>query len=261
MDWIRLILLLLLYVRYTQSTTSHGNQGFNCSFEDGFCSWTQREGDGPNWLLGAGSTAVSRVTGPGADRFGNETGMFLYCAVSGDDTPIIDSPVVEVNEEDGVDLCLSFWYSMYGRYIGGLEVYTYTATNATNGTVKVFSARGPQTGRRGWLHGLVDIRDVTSDMRLYFQGLSGVNRAIVAIDDINLQTGVCERDTSFNCNFEEGSLCGWVKPPTGSDDTDWLLQRGATYTPKTGPIVDHTTGSTYVLYTVTMLYIHSGKFT
>ncbi|XP_038052763.1 MAM and LDL-receptor class A domain-containing protein 2-like [Patiria miniata] len=176
--------------------------------------------------------------------------MFLYFATyPGDDTPIIDSPVVEVNEEDGVDLCLSFWYSMYGRYIGGLEGYTY---NATNGTVKVFSARGPQTGSRGWLHGLVDIRDVTSDMRLYFQGISSEYldeytddpvHAIVAIDDINLQTGVCERDTSFNCNFEEGSLCGWVKPPTGSDDTDWLLQRGATYTASTGPIVDHTTGT------------------
>ncbi|XP_038052764.1 MAM and LDL-receptor class A domain-containing protein 1-like [Patiria miniata] len=218
------------------------NRPFNCSFEDGYCGWTQREGDGDNWLLGAGSTPSSE-TGPDVDHtLGDETGRYLYFKVSTRNAkPIIDSPVVEVDTEDGVDFCFSFWYSMYGRYIGVLQAYAY------NSTMEVFGARGGQTGRRGWLHGLVDIGSVTSHVSFYFKATSnGGLHGDIAIDDINLRMGLCERDTNFNCTFEEGSLCGWVQ--SQNDDTNWLLEIGDTVTAGTGPESDHTTGSGSYLY-------------
>ncbi|XP_038052761.1 MAM and LDL-receptor class A domain-containing protein 1-like [Patiria miniata] len=223
-----------------------GNQAFNCTFEDGYCGWTQREGDGDNWIMDRASTKITS-TGPDFDHtLGDNTGRYMYFSPSQFMyTPIFESPVVEVNGENGLDLCFSFWYNMNGRYIGTLEVYSYNATGSssnTSGSVKVFSASGPQTGRRGWLHGLVDIRDVNSNIRFYFRGVPlGTRNGDIAFDDVSLQRGLCEKDTNFNCTFEEGSLCGWVR--SDEDDKHWQLQRGATDTANTGPDFDHTTGT------------------
>ena len=45
--------------------------------------------------------------------------------------------------------------------------------------------------------------------------------------------------TSFDCNFERG-FCGWMQE--SGDQGNWMVERGPTEAPETGPEYDHTIG-------------------
>ncbi|XP_041460947.1 MAM and LDL-receptor class A domain-containing protein 1-like [Lytechinus variegatus] len=77
--------------------------------------------------------------------------------------------------------------------------------------------------------------------RLVFEASVGNNKETgdIAIDDVDFRSGRCGHDLS--CDFE-GSQCLWENTQYG-DYSDWLRLAGATSTWRTGPSVDHTTGT------------------
>ena len=93
-----------------------------CTFENGIdCGFSQDTTDNFNWTLHNGYTA-SAVTGPQFDHtYGNATGHYMYIESSsmrnGDDARLM-SPI----HRDNSSVCLSFYYSMYGRTVGTLRV-------------------------------------------------------------------------------------------------------------------------------------------
>ncbi len=46
------------------------------------------------------------------------------------------------------------------------------------------------------------------------------------------------------CSFEDDKICGFVQDNT-TDDLDWVRNKGATPSSRTGPSVDHTCFSEY----------------
>lgn len=45
------------------------------------------------------------------------------------------------------------------------------------------------------------------------------------------------------CTFEESHICGYTQDTTDTNNFDWKRGSGATITPGTGPVADHTLGS------------------
>ena len=73
-----------------------------------------------------------------------------------------------------------------------------------------------------------------------------------AIDDITLRKGQCDSkpselppsdkppvETKLSCDFEDGSLCGWIQKY--DDDGKWILSSGVGLNNSFGPVNDHTT--------------------
>ena len=62
-----------------------------------------------------------------------------------------------------------------------------------------------------------------------------------------------------SCTFED-DYCykGW-RNPTGSDNTDWIRQRGAPQSFQTGPKVDHTTGAGSVSQMIFFMHVKMHK--
>ena len=48
---------------------------------------------------------------------------------------------------------------------------------------------------------------------------------------------------SGNCDFEQDGFCEWRQVYDGSDDFDWTIHSGLTPSIRTGPFMDHTTGT------------------
>ena len=98
----------------------------DCTFEDGLCGWTNAPDgimDEFDWLIGLGSTP-SIGTGPSVDQTtGTPAGRYLYIEAS----DILNKPskakLISENYNPG-QYCMSFWYHLYGRDIGTLNIWT-----------------------------------------------------------------------------------------------------------------------------------------
>jgi hypothetical protein len=76
--------------------------------------------------------------------------------------------------------------------------------------------------------------------QIAFEGIRGRSYlGDIAIDDVSIKDGACPAPGS--CNFET-DFCTWTNIMTG-DDFDWLRNKGATGSARTGPSVDHTVGN------------------
>ncbi|XP_071486324.1 MAM and LDL-receptor class A domain-containing protein 1-like [Diadema antillarum] len=73
----------------------------------------------------------------------------------------------------------------------------------------------------------------------------------IAVDEIDYRDGVC--DDSVSCDFER-DMCLWRNTPYG-DNFDWIRQSGGTPSTGTGPLADHTLGTSLGFY----MYIESSS--
>ncbi|XP_071956933.1 MAM and LDL-receptor class A domain-containing protein 1-like [Antedon mediterranea] len=208
-----------------------------CDFENGDCGYTQDSTDDFDWTLHSGGTP-SQGTGPATDHtYYTKYGHYMYAEMSSPrqfrDVARLDSPVYP--KTDGK--CLQFWYHMYGQDIGTINVY-----RRVSGTYTKLWSDG-WTGIDEW-H-VVEVTVISSnDYQIVFEAIRGNNfQGDIAIDDIVKLDGEC---LPFgDCNFETGSLCTWKNAEAKYDDFDWERMHGSTLSGSTGPIVDHTLGSSY----------------
>lgn len=221
------------------------NQGLcpgspTCDFEDGMCGYTQDVSDQFNWILHSSGT-TSTGTGPTSDHtYGTRQGHYVYIESSAPrrrgDKARIDSPSYPATT--GTGSCLTFWYSMYGRNIGALNLYLRQGTSSQLRT-PIWTMSGNQGNK--WRVAQTTINSALA-FRLTFEGVVGNGYAgDIAIDDVQLANGACAPPGS--CDFES-NLCSWTNLQ-GNDTFDWQRATGSTPSYGTGPRTDHTLQTVY----------------
>ncbi|CAF1942585.1 unnamed protein product [Rotaria magnacalcarata] len=102
-----------------------------CTFEEDFCNWINEQNgvfDDFDWLLNSGATP-SAETGPSIDHtLGTPSGTYSYIVAN--DIFNKSAKVWLISEHyDAGSHCLLFWYRLYGKDIGSLNVYTRIGTS------------------------------------------------------------------------------------------------------------------------------------
>ncbi|XP_076116199.1 MAM and LDL-receptor class A domain-containing protein 1-like isoform X1 [Mytilus galloprovincialis] len=210
----------------------------NCDFESSdICQFEQDSSDDFDWTRQTGETS-SVDTGPTNDhtyKMENK-GFFMFIETSSPRaTGDIARLMTPEQPSPSSDLCVQFWYHMYGQTISKLNVYLKQKKNLGN---SIWSKTGDQ-GKK-WLLGEIEVPANFGAFHIVFEGVVGSDyHGDIAIDDIHMKQGGCYSGKSGNCTFESG-LCSWTNAVGSNDDFDWSVGMGGTQRKDASPFVDHT---------------------
>ncbi|CAI9725294.1 and LDL-receptor class A domain-containing 2-like [Octopus vulgaris] len=220
-------------------STFKPNSKFDCSFENGFCSWGQSKNDIFNWTLQQGPTDSSG-TGPNVDHtYGSKKGHYIYIESSyprkRGDTAILTSASFSKN----INYTLEFYYHMYGSTIGGLNV-TMTLDGQQQSQL-LWSQRRSQA--RAWIKAELSIPPQNVPFAISLVGIIGWSvYGDIAIDDIRVFTTE-QTEAPLNCTFEASGICKFSTPSNGN--YRWKKHTGIARYPSHAPSFDHTSGTPY----------------
>lgn len=253
-----------------------------CQFEDTtspMCYWTNSKSDDFDWIIGSGGTP-SQGTGPRFDHTRNSiTGKYAYLESSGKRFNQKARFVSPIYRQAGSTCSFSFYYHMFGRNTGSLNVYI-----SKGGTEIPLWSHNGNLGDK-WNQAMVFLPTCSSQFQMIIEGTVGNGwQGDIAIDDLrfdnceypkplvtpcqsnqfrcnsghcvsnnvkcDFQTDCCDGSDETlqtcspnayqRCNFERnGDLCGWMQ--MSDDQFDWSQQQGSTFSVNTGPGFDHTT--------------------
>lgn len=174
------------YCRDTNATTPT-----KCDFESpDLCWWEQDPLHDFDWTRHNFETPSLHIgTGPTHDHTlgaGND-GHYLYIEASGrlvNDTARIISPLYKSSlTESG---CFSFWYHMFGIWIGSLNVYF--KQEDTEKRDLIFTKSGNQGNR--WFHGISELPKANASFQIIIEGVRGnTYESDIAIDDVAILHG------------------------------------------------------------------------
>lgn len=165
-----------------------------CGFEDdNICGFTQvNETDNFDWTRAKGNTP-SADTGPEADHTcKSEEGHFMHLEASAKGrghTAVLKSPTYKSFTAQ----CVQFYYHMYGRHMGTLNVYTQSASESD--PQAVWRAYGNQGNV--WIKARLSIplNLAKSGYHVVFEGSTETGyQGDMAIDDITVDDGECPID-------------------------------------------------------------------
>ncbi|KAL5006374.1 hypothetical protein ScPMuIL_015180 [Solemya velum] len=217
----------------TLPATTAVPSAFDCTFETGYCRWTQSTDDDFDWTRFQGPSP-SDDTGPSVDHtLGTAQGYYLYIDASpprrvNDTARLVSSAVLSANPQ-----CLHFWYHMYGPHVNTLSVIL--RVNSTYG-LPVWTRVG--TYDSAWHIANVNIQN-NDTYNMVFEAVRGTDyKGDIALDDIHVTDGPCAADTSL-CTFEDSNICGYTQPT----QLKWIRRYQWTPTHNTGPGADHTYGT------------------
>lgn len=211
-------------------------KGF-CTFEAGFCTWTnQDENDDFDWKLGRGSQNI--FTGPARDfsSFDNNeiSGGYVYIDANyprrPGDVALLLSPSLNPTS-DNLPLCLKFAIHMFGNGVGSLRVKIRYAGGEETIPDQLLWEMSGESGNN-WHVAQVPISSPVLSYQIVFEGEVGLNSlGIIAIDNIAFIEGNCPvlpqtaSKGNGDCTFDE-NMCSWTNPNQYSkvDDFDWLRQ-------------------------------------
>lgn len=212
---------------------------YTCNFTYDKCNWKDDSTGQFNWTRHQGNTG-SVDTGPSMDHTTGGSGWYVYIETSwprkANDTARLISDMIPSTSQ----MCLQFWYHMYGDHIGDLTVYLSSGTTKT----VLWKKSGTQGPR--WRHATVDVTSA-SKFKLILEGVAGSSyKGDIALDDLSLDDGTCP--PAAECTFEDPNLCGWTNMK--GDNFDWTRDNAGTGTYGTGPSNDHTYGTAagYYMY-------------
>ncbi|XP_066502418.1 enteropeptidase [Hoplias malabaricus] len=157
----------------------------NCSFEEGFCFWRQEPDDDGDWVRIAGSS-FPPLTGPSFDHtLGNQSGFYIVTPSSpGNWLKIFRIYSLPLAAGPG-EVCLSFWYHMYGADVFRLMVMTERGSLSS----VIFQKDGNYGDN--WNYGQITV-NTTDEQRIVFEARkNGGLRNDVALDDIVMKSGAC----------------------------------------------------------------------
>nr|XP_054757452.1 MAM and LDL-receptor class A domain-containing protein 1-like [Lytechinus pictus] len=169
---------------------------WDCTFEGGTtCTWTQGTNDDFDWTIQNGSTPTIG-TGPSADHT-TQTPYGKYAlidAMSGN-----EEDVARLYSDDlpiGTQMCLTFWYHMYGAHVGSLNVGYGNTDGNEEGTV-IWTKSGTQG--YDWILGRVAIIARETNPKVYIEGVAAAGyQGDIAIDDIIMVYGSCPALCQFD---------------------------------------------------------------
>ncbi|XP_063774936.1 LOW QUALITY PROTEIN: MAM domain-containing glycosylphosphatidylinositol anchor protein 1 [Pseudophryne corroboree] len=188
-------------IRYKEPINYRNPSDNTCRFDDEkLCGFVQDKDDNFDWIRQSKLTeSVKRTanTGPEMDHSGKPEGFYMFIEASkprrlGDKARLI-SPMYNVTTKfpsHKVSYCVSFYYHMYGRHIGYLNmVLRVMNIGTTNSTV--WSKNG-NLGNR-WQHASVHISP-SGPFQVVFECIIGPNvEGDVAIDDVTIKKGDCPK--------------------------------------------------------------------
>ncbi|XP_033751996.1 MAM and LDL-receptor class A domain-containing protein 1-like [Pecten maximus] len=163
-----------------------GGSNFSCDFTYDTCGWTQDQSDQLDWTRQRGHTA-SRGTGPNSDHT-NGRGYYIYTEASGKaqgSKARLVSPVTQM--ASGQQNCVTFWYTMYGAHVGGLNIYVTTNIQSLGQPV------WRRTGNQGnsWRSSQFTLTG-TGSLKVVLEASRGNGyQGDIAVDDISLAAGPC----------------------------------------------------------------------
>ncbi|XP_052068045.1 MAM and LDL-receptor class A domain-containing protein 1-like [Mytilus californianus] len=202
----------------------------DCNFETGQCGWKTEETayKWTNWH----DRTPSDYTGPDVDHtLGTSAGGYIYLEASRISIGRMSNLTSETVYPDG-DACFTFWYYMYGRDMGTLNVY-FDFENVST----IAWSKSRNIAKR-WLLASLNMYS-SKPYKIVFEGIRGEDsKGDIALDDIALLPGLCEEAFSLDCNFE-GGQCYWLTDPV--PPYIWEILAGSTPSDGTGPDNDHTT--------------------
>ncbi|XP_069694256.1 MAM and LDL-receptor class A domain-containing protein 1-like [Periplaneta americana] len=220
----------------------------HCTFEGGFCGWTNEEGDDFDWSLGRGSHNPS--TGPATDRtsfmHGGMEGGYAYIDSSyprrPGDVARLSSMEFEATGADS-PMCLRFWTHMYGNGIGTLSIVLSDTRESKDRDIWSLSGEAGNA----WYQAELPISSPNPFMIMILGKVGKNNLGDIALDDLSLTQGSCPTApqiaaaASGDCTFEVDE-CGWTNAGARDrvDDIDWDRVSGQATRTSTH---DHTLGS------------------
>ncbi|KFM70445.1 MAM and LDL-receptor class A domain-containing protein, partial [Stegodyphus mimosarum] len=206
-----------------------------CDFEKDFCGWNDTFEGSTGWVRSQGSGNWSDEK-PRIDHTTNsEFGYFIYLPYKRrGDLARLESPMYK----NYGDMCVKFWYNMYGNDIGTLAVYQRTNQETRLENLKsLWKRSGDHAG--GWKLGRATMKSLPAFF-VAFEAQTGVGPlGYIALDDIHLSHGVCSDPAS--CTFEIDT-CGWSNSDAFAD-VDWIRRTGGDQNMGLGPSADHSTGT------------------
>ncbi|KAL6103774.1 nrp1 [Pungitius sinensis] len=174
---------------------------FACNFDlSSFCGWIREAGAGAEWLIQTnGAPSVHR--GPVLDHAGGP-GNFIYMQQGGGDGPsgpegaggaggerVARLASLPVTASD-VDLCMSFWYHMFGEHAGALHIKQ--RTGAEGGRI-LWVVSGHQGSR--WREARVRLPRSGASYQVVVEGVADSRSAgHIAVDNIQIIDGLSPED-------------------------------------------------------------------
>ncbi|XP_026196154.1 MAM domain-containing glycosylphosphatidylinositol anchor protein 2 isoform X2 [Anabas testudineus] len=194
-------------ITYSPPVNPHLRE-FHCGFEDEvLCLFSQDKTDVFDWTHHSASTRDTKYTpntGPSSDHTGSKQGFYMYIETSrprleGDKARLL-SPTFNMNSKttsssssssvtNNPTYCFSFYYHMYGKHIGALNVFLRQKGQMVTDT-SVWSLTGNQGNR--WIQAKVDIHP-TAAFQIVMEGVRGSGiEGDIAIDDVSIEEGECK---------------------------------------------------------------------
>ncbi|KAM4770821.1 MAM domain-containing glycosylphosphatidylinositol anchor protein 1 [Rhinophrynus dorsalis] len=188
-------------LRYTEPINYPNPYDNTCEFEDEkICGFVQDQMDNFDWIrqnVLTQNPKRSANTGPKMDRNETPEGYYMFLEASsprvqGDKARLI-SPMYNVTAKspsNRMPYCVSFYYHMYGRHIGSLNVLVRLRNIGTMDTQE-----WTLSGDRGnkWQHAIVPIKP-SGPFQVVFEGVRGPGiEGDIAIDDVTVKKGECPR--------------------------------------------------------------------
>ncbi|XP_074805204.1 MAM domain-containing glycosylphosphatidylinositol anchor protein 1 isoform X5 [Natator depressus] len=182
-------------IRYMEPINYPNPADNTCRFEDEkICGFMQDKMDNFDWTRQNALTQNPKRTvntGPPTDISGTQEGYYMFIEasrprVTGDKARLI-SPLYNITAKY---FCVSFFYHMYGKHIGSLNLLVRLRNKRAIDT-QVWSL----SGNRGneWQQAHVPINP-PGPFQIIFEGVRGTSyEGDIAIDDVTLKTGDCPR--------------------------------------------------------------------
>nr|XP_013810674.1 PREDICTED: enteropeptidase [Apteryx mantelli mantelli] len=172
---------------YTAFDTNELNndEKVNCTFENGFCYWSQDLDDDSDWERIQGPT-FPFMTGPDFDHtFGNISGFYVSTPMGFGLFRELKVRIVSLPLVSSDPSCLSFWYHMYGADVYRLSI---SISNKHGVEKRVFQKEGNYGNN--WNYGQITLND-SSDFKVIFDAFKRPGQSDIALDDIGLTKGKC----------------------------------------------------------------------
>uniref|UniRef100_A0A672ZPQ6 Neuropilin 1 n=1 Tax=Sphaeramia orbicularis TaxID=375764 RepID=A0A672ZPQ6_9TELE len=164
---------------------------FACNFDfSSFCGWTSEGGRGAEWLIQTSGTPTVHK-GPALDHTGGP-GNFIYMQLKdeSEEDRVARLSSLKVTAPDS-DLCMSFWYHMFGEHAGKLHIKQRKETPDSEQILWMLS--GHQGGR--WREGRVLLPRAAASYQVVVEGVADRRSSgHIAVDTIQILDGLNPAD-------------------------------------------------------------------
>lgn len=204
-----------------------------CDFENDLCGWNSSYEGTSGWIRTQGEYKWTDGKPITDHTLGTPEGYYLYFPF---DTPgdlaRLESPMYN----NYGDMCVHFWFNMFGENVGTLAVYQRTLQEKRDENLK---QQWKKSGNHGgkWKIGRVTLKSLPSFYIAIEAQLGKGPSGYIALDDIHVLHGKCSDPGS--CNFEIDT-CGWTNSDVFSD-VSWIRRTGLDQSMDKGPAIDQST--------------------